>query len=306
VHVRASISAELGETGDQAASDWEQRRAEARAAQMRGHAGEDALPEFRSRWHPVVLLGRLRDWLAGGREHPKRLVMVGLGVAMLALVFLAVCDRQVPLRVTGHSWTRVVPVERYSTISGSGWCDSIPGDARVSSRWSEVHHYDHIPDGEDCRTVPGSCSQSCSNVDNGNGSFSEVCTETCSSDRQECTTRYRDEPVYADKCAYTVDRWVAVRQAERSGVDRSPLWPPDPPYSGCSATRIGCERLGARTASYLVHYVDESSGHPPEVYACPWPQPVWEATPVGARFTGEVSRLSGKLDCEDVAPAEAG
>ena len=239
--MRASISAELGETGEQARSDWDQRRADDWDARMREHSQTDEpLPELRSRWHPAVVWTRLRAWLIGAREQPKRLVVLGLGLAVLALLFLAVCDRQVPLRVTGHSWTRVIPVERYTTISGSGWCDSIPGDARVSSRSRQIHHYDQIPDGEDCRTVPGSCSQSCSNVDNGNGSFSEVCTETCSSDREECTTRYRDEPVYADMCSYTVDRWVAVRQVERSGVDLSPVWPPE---SAVLGLRWGADRL---------------------------------------------------------------
>ena len=114
---------------------------------------------------------------------------------------------------TLRALTRKPDGDKARALANAG-VEVLQGHARITGRSREVHHYDKVPDGEDCRTVKGSCSESCRNVDNGNGSFSEVCTQTCSSDRRECTTRYREVPVYADRCSYDVDRWALARQAE--------------------------------------------------------------------------------------------
>jgi hypothetical protein len=295
VFVRESIDADASETGEQAAADYKARQAARRGQQMAGAARKSPdLEEFPSAWT------RLIGWF---KAQPWRLLWPGLGVALVALLLLAVCDREVTLRVTHHTWKRVIPVEVYKTISDSAWCSSTPSDARVSSRSSEIHHYDKVPDGEDCRTVAGSCSNSCSNVDNGNGSFSEVCSQTCSSDRTECTTKYRDVPVYEDKCSYEVDRWIVVRTAEASGADLAPFWPAEPAFSGCPGVQLGCERIGARYGVYEVHYVVDDPDDP-EPFACPKPESEWSSTAVGARFIGEVGRLSGNLECEELLPAE--
>ena len=306
VHVRASISADASETGEQAAAEWKQRQAATRERQAAAHL-PPPVPPTRAEKALAWLRAagpRLLEWLRGSRQHPVRLFVVALGLALVTLLVLVACPRKVPVEVVGHTWTRVIPVERYTTLSETDWCSSMPGDAREHSRWSEIHHYDQVPDGEDCHTVPGSCSQSCSNVDNGNGSFSEVCTETCTSDRTECTTRYRDEPVYADKCSYEIDRWVVNRQAETRGDDLAPYWPGEPAFSGCARTAIGCERLGQRYGVYVVRFLGRD-GEEVEHLDCERDEPEWRALGVGSRFIGEVSRLTGELDCDELEPDES-
>lgn len=295
VFVRESIAADRGETGEQAQREWKERQAARRAERRGDHEPVDAASGWR---------GRLAAFVAWIRERPWRLIWVALPLALVSLISLAVCDRQVALAVTGHAWTRVIPVERYTTLDESAWCDSTPADARIRSRSREIHHHDKVPDGEDCRTVPGSCSNSCRNVDNGNGSFSEVCTQTCTADRTECTTRYRDVPVYADKCYYEVDRWVVVREARAEGDDLEPYWPAPPSFSGCTSTALGCERLGPPYGVYVVRYRSDDPDEP-ERFECPREESSWQATAVGARYLGEVSRLGGELDCDTLVPVDA-
>jgi hypothetical protein len=313
VFVRASIPSDQSETGEQAAQEWKQRQAELRARAAQPHARAEppftatvwtsagaSLWRLRGRWR--LRWPRIVAWFKGIRHRPARLFVVALGVALLSLLFLAVCDRKVSVRVVGHSWTRVIPVERYTTVSESGWCSSIPSDARVYSRVSEIHHYNQIPDGQDCHTVPGSCYESCSNIDNGNGSFSEVCTQTCSSDRTECTTRYREEPVYADKCYYQVDRWIVHRNASKHGSGLTPEWPAEPSYSSCAGVSVGCERLGQRYGTYVVHFLDDRADERAESFECARSEQQWRALEVDARYIGKVSRLTGKLDCDELEP----
>ncbi len=294
VFVRPAIPAGQGETGEQAKQEWRERQAKARAERAQVHAEAELDQPFDAGFSPLA-------WL---REQPRRWIWVGFAAVILVVLMLAICDRQVSLSVYGHSWTRVIPVERFQTLHQSDWCDSTPSDARITGRSREVHHYDKVPDGEDCRTVKGSCSESCRNVDNGNGSFSEVCTQTCSSDRRECTTRYREVPVYADRCSYDVDRWALARQAEAKGNDLAPYWPDEPAYAGCSTVALGCERLGPQYGVYVVHYASSGDEDEIERFECPWEEPRWRATAVGARFEGEVSRLTGELDCETLTPVE--
>jgi hypothetical protein len=308
VHVRASIPADASETGDQAAAEWKQRQAAKRVEQRAAHVSREPVPEPEPPPRSAVdqakaKLLALLSWMRGAREQPKRLLVIGFGVALLAVLFLAACPRTVPVELVGHSWSRVIPVERYTTLTATDWCSSMPSDARENSRWTEFSHNEQIPDGEDCQTVAGSCSESCTNVDNGNGSFSEVCTQTCTADEVKCTTRYREEPVYADKCSYDYDRWVVVRKVEASGWDLEPRWPPEPSHDACGHA-VGCERLGRREEVYKLHFItrDLGAGEEPEPLDCERSEAQWRTFEVGARFVGKVSRLTGNLNCDKLEP----
>jgi hypothetical protein len=284
VHVRASIPADASETGAVAKADWNAREQAQRQPQR-----------------PKPATAKLESLIAKLRARPKR-VGIGAGVvAFVGMIWFACTDKQVDLVVDHHSWTRTIPVERFSTLQESDWCSSMPADAREHGRTSEIHHYDKVPDGEDCRDIPESCHESCSNIDNGNGSFSEVCEQSCTPASRECTTRYRDVPVYADKCSYEVDRWVFTRAAVASGgLETTPHWPAEPAYSGCAVQAIGCERLGSRSEVYLIHFTqpdEEGAAH-----QCPFDQGRWESIAVAERWTGEASRLSNELNCETIMP----
>src|SRR5690606_36771356 len=91
-----------------------------------------------------------------------------------------------------------------------------------------------VPDGEECTTR---------RVDNGDGTCSE---------RRTCRTVYRSEPIYDQRCYFTVDRWGYERSVTTSGasLNEAPFWP-----QACLARTgscIGCEREGERVEEYHV------------------------------------------------------
>jgi hypothetical protein len=113
--------------------------------------------------------------------------------AVVLLIVMVVWKKDIAVDVTAHRWTREVDVERYDAVREDAWCDQLPGGAYAVTRTREVRDHKQIPDGQDCHDR---------HIDKGDGTFTV---------KQECTTKYRSEPVYGDKCHYSVDRWHVVR-----------------------------------------------------------------------------------------------
>jgi hypothetical protein len=227
---------------------------------------------------------------------PSHWAVALTGAALVLLVLLVVFwKKDIAIEVQGHTWNRTVSVERFKSVHDSAWCSSKPSDAYNVSRRRELHHVNHVPDGQTCRTVSG--SESCRNVDNGNGSGSTVCTRT--PDRQVCETRYRDDPVYADKCYFDVDRWRHQRDAVASGsrLLPEPSWP-EPKFESCALTRLGCERLGPRTQRYLVHFVSVEADR--KAFECEYPQKRWATYKPGSTWDARVGVLWQRLDCDSL------
>lgn len=140
-------------------------------------------------------------------------------------------------------WTREVDVERFIAQTASAWCDAMPSDAYQVSRSREQRSTRQVPDGQDCHTVRD---------DMGDGSFSR---------RQECTPRYRDEPVYDTGCHYRVNRWQVLRTDKLVGnASLAPTWP-QPALAGApggglvwvgGAAVLGADRTGNRREAYQV------------------------------------------------------
>lgn len=172
--------------------------------------------------------------VAGSSSSPRRsrrwlVAAAGLGAVLLVLLLIAVFwTRDTVVTIAGHTWRREIDVEQLAPRASSSWCDSMPADAYSVSRSREVRSHRQIPDGEDCRTV---------RTDNGDGTYSTS---------ERCTTRYRSEPIYDDKCYYTVDRWGHARTERADGVGTSPA----PSWPAVRLARTGscrgCEREGAR------------------------------------------------------------
>ncbi|MCC7075096.1 MAG: zinc ribbon domain-containing protein [Deltaproteobacteria bacterium] len=164
--------------------------------------------------------GRWKGWLLFGG-------VLG-GVVLVALLIATFWTRDTAVTIAAHRWTRSIDIEEMAARSDSAWCSSMPGDAYSVRRSREVRSHRDVPDGQECHTVRN---------DNGDGTFSTS---------QECSTRYRSEPVYDDKCYFTVNRWGHARTAtaEGTGVAPPPTWP------AVRLTRtgscLGCEREGAR------------------------------------------------------------
>lgn len=209
------------------------------------------------------------------------LILGCLGALAVLLVILVstLWTRESTFEVTGHTWSRVVTVERFGPDQASGWCDSMPGGAYDVSRTEKERSTNKVPDGEECVTKQ---------VDNGDGTFREV---------EECKTKYRSEPVYDDWCTYSVDRWNKVREEKASGKGLSPEWPAV--RLGQTGQCVGCEREGAREGTYTVRLKDPQG----EQQNCDLPEDRWRAMAEGSRWAGEVRVLTGGLDCGELKPA---
>lgn len=177
------------------------------------------------------------------RNLRKRWKIGGIIAGVLALIiFLLTWKKEIPVLVTGFSWERSVDIEVYGPHSESCW-DSPPAGAYNVSSALEVHHYNTIVVGRDCHTETHSVV--CGTEDNGNGTFTDrYCDET----EEVCTDRTVQEPVYATKYYYTIDRWGFDHKEEAKADDHEPHWPS---YAG-TKTNPGKYREGARSETYRI------------------------------------------------------
>jgi hypothetical protein len=180
------------------------------------------------------------------------------------------------LTVAGHSWERTIQVEEFTAASDADWCDDVPAKAYDITESRKERETKKIPDGQDCKTK---------NVDNGDGTFRQ---------EEECTPRYREEPVYDEWCKFTIDKWTNGRVARASGQDLSPSWP-DAGAKTCTTVRKGCQREGARSETYTVTLKGGGDTH-----TCDFPEAKWRGLADGATVSAEVSMVSGGLQCSTV------
>jgi hypothetical protein len=202
---------------------------------------------------------------------------VGLGVGAF---FALTATRQTSLVVTGHEWRREIQIQAYQAVPSESWCDAMPVGAYAVTRSERQRGTRQVPDGEDCRMVQ---------VDNGDGTFRQV---------RECTPRFRSEPVYADYCRFTLDTWVDSREVVTQGRGLTP-----PPYWGevtlRGGTGLGREREGGRIEEYRV-FLRETAGDN-KAHTCEFDDMTrWTTFGIETRWQGEVSRLTGRLDCDEL------
>lgn len=228
--------------------------------------GEAPSPPARSAPAPGKAF-RWRPWLVGAAA------VGGLALfACLGLLGVEVFGRRpVTLSVVGQTWERTVAVEQHQAVTESAWRSGVPLGARDLGCREEQRSTRRVPDGEDCHTV---------RTDHGDGTFSES---------EECRPRFREEPVYDDKCTYTVDRWVVVRTERSTGTTDRPAWP-EPAVGGSG---LGANRAGARGATYSAVLTDGTSQ-----WTCPIAEATWGRMTPGTRWSTRLGGLSGEPDCE--------
>jgi ribosomal protein L40E len=212
---------------------------------------------------------RSKGWLIGA--------VVLLALAGVALAFL--WKKPVTAVVAGHAWKRSIQIETFGPVPDTAWCDSLPMGAYRVSRSREVRSHRKVPDGEECRRV---------RHDNGDGTFSED---------QRCQPRYRDEPIYDDRCRFLVDRWHPSRTVTATG--QSLAEPPAWPSTGLvrAGTCVGCEREGRRSAEYVVHFDVAGKKHD-----CALDEARWSTFAVGSSWKAKAAVLTGALDCGALQP----
>jgi hypothetical protein len=213
---------------------------------------------------------------AARRRGLASCLLPALGVAALLLVGLLVTvfwKKDAQAQVAEASWERSVAVETLQPVRDAAWCDSLPRAAYSVSRHREVRSHRQIQVGEECRNV---------NVDRGDGTFAQ---------RRECTPRYRQEPVYDERCDYTLDRWVESRRAVASGgAPGPPQWPALQLRAGSCR---GCEREGTRRTSYKVVLLASGGKR----FECQVDEPRFAALKPGTSWSFKVGVVTGAPDC---------
>ncbi|GAB4442272.1 MAG: hypothetical protein OHK0011_24690 [Turneriella sp.] len=218
---------------------------------------------------------------AGAAETPppsnKKWYIIGgvAGAAVVALIAGFFISRTVEVKVESHNWERTVKIEAYKARTESAWCDAKPYDAYMVISKREVRSYNKVADGETCDMV---------RVDKGDGTFKK---------ERRCKTRYKEVPVYGEKCYYRINRWGHERDiTARGGLSEPVVWPA---VSIRTGNCLGCEREGSRSESF--NLVLAQVKKPDKKHNCSYPEAKWRAIPDGAVKKIKV-RMVGGAKCD--------
>lgn len=206
------------------------------------------------------------------------LLVVGAGI--FAAVFL--WTKETTVSVVSHSWNREIKIEQLNAVSDNAWCDSMPSGAYSVSRRREQRGSNRVPDGEEC---------SMRRVDQGDGTFRQ---------QRECRTTYREEPVFDDKCYFTIDRWTFERSETAAGMSlaQAAFWP----ETNLSRTGscLGCEREGERIETYTLTLRDVETE---TEFQCSYPEDRWRTIEDNSRWHINISVVTGAPQCETLEAA---
>jgi hypothetical protein len=199
----------------------------------------------------------------------------GVGVGLIALIASFFYTKTIEVKIDSHNWEKTVRIESFKGRSDTAWCDTMPYDAYMVMRKREVRSTNKVADGETCTMA---------RVDKGNGTFRK---------ERRCNTKYKDVPVYADKCYYRVNRWGHERDIRSAGgLAQTPQWPTVQIRAGSC---VGCEREAGRSESYTLNMSEVKK--PAKKHACGYPEAKWRAIPDGAVKKIKV-RLIGGAKCD--------
>lgn len=208
-----------------------------------------------------------------------------LGCGALLLIAIVLCalnvfwTSEVAATVTAKSWERSIDVETLKRVRDSDWCRDMPRRAVERARRNKQKSSRRVQDGETCTTV---------NVDNGDGTFKK---------QQDCSPRYREEPVMAAWCDYELEAWRVSNTARKTGsATDPPLWP-RVTVDGC--TTLGCTRKGPKGEAYSLTFTLEGGS----TGTCALPQSRWDTMAIGSRWVVE-QKLNGSLVCKGITRAE--
>lgn len=170
--------------------------------------------------------------------------------------------------VASKNWERAIEVQEYRTVREEDW--SVPSGGREQRSFRAVREHRQVLDHYETKTrevservQTGTRTYTCGQRDLGNGYFEDVtCTEPEYTTNYRTETYqdpvYRQEPVYATKYAYEIERWIPDDTVwARGDAARQPAWP---------APQIGRNmREGARIQRYVLHLADGEERYEREV-----------------------------------------
>lgn len=213
-----------------------------------------------------------------GSRVPFALAIIAVLVA--GGIFLFTRTQAQTVTAVDHAWEREIRVEQFQRARDTAWQDQVPSAAYDSTCQRRQRDTRRIPDGETCRTV---------RTDNGDGTFTE---------REQCQTNYREEPIYDQWCTFNINRWDYERSVTTTGdsLAIAPVW--GAVSLDCTASRLGCEREADRQERYSVTFQGDG-----ETYTCVYGLREWLDIPVESTWTIEVRQFGGGAVCDSLVPA---
>lgn len=167
-------------------------------------------------------------------KNRKEAAIVTVIIAVLSVMFF---PYKKVVTVKSFAWERNISLEEYRTVQESDW--NVPEGGRVYDEKTEIKSYVSVVDHYETvwetktREVFDHNETSTTYSDNGNGTFTEHTTttpvyrtETYQESHEEPV--YRQDPVYATKYYYDIDKWVDTgNDYPSSGKDHKPYWNED-------------------------------------------------------------------------------
>ena len=167
-------------------------------------------------------------------KNRKAAAIVTVIIVVLSVMFF---PYKKVVTVKSFAWERNISLEEYRTVQESDW--NVPEGGRVYDEKTEIKSYVSVVDHYETvwetktREVFDHNETSTTYSDNGNGTFTEHTTatpvyrtETYQESHEEPV--YRQDPVYATKYYYDIDKWVDTgNDYPSSGKDHKPYWNED-------------------------------------------------------------------------------
>lgn len=230
-----------------------------------------------------------QDRASGAAPPPEKkggmslLLLAAAGIALLACLGIGVAllwKQDAAIVVTGHSWERTIAVETLKNVEKTGWQDEIPAGAALGACREEQRSTKKVEDGQECETKK---------KDKGDGSFEKV---------EECHPKYKEEPVYGQKCNYSITEWTVTDTAKAAGkgTNPAPAWPT--PAIANPGDCVGCQREGKRSESYTLHVLDDKQ----QSRTCTVGGRQWSVIPLNSRWKAQSGVLTSALDCSSLKP----
>lgn len=214
-------------------------------------------------------------------------LIIGIGVAVLVIaaiigaIALSRSTYDSQMTVTAVTWERTIYTESLQAVPGSGWQDSVPGDAYArscSSRQREYVEYERQQTGV-------------RKVDRGDGSFVEQPVYS-----NVPITKYRTD----QWCTYIVNRWISTGTLQTRGTPDQPMTWPTFNEGGAG---VGAKRIANRTQELQVQFKGEGDKAGKDfTYNAP-DEAKWRSFKAGQRYTVKFNRLE-QIQWDTLAVAE--
>lgn len=244
-------------------------------------------PKHKPASQPVPSATRV-EWLVPLLKIGLPLFLI-TAITIIAVIFIK--PHTETMTVSSFAWERSIQIEHYVTVDESDW--HLPAGARLKYTNNEIREYRSVIDHYETRTrqvakqrITGYETYIVGYRDLGNGMFEEQTAERPVYETYYETETYeepiyRQEPVYATKYYYKIDRWKPNRKINTSGTDKDPEWG--------NITLASNEREASRRETYTVYLYDKDK----KSYTCDISFSQWKDLIQGSEVKVKWSHING-------------